>query len=345
MDRPLILKLINELQELLPGETVELIETHISWVITTDQWAYKIKKPIKYSFLDYSTLGLRKFYCERELELNKRLTHDMYLEVVAVTQTEDGVLVDTPKGTVIDYAVKMIKQNASLQMNRLLESNKVHHADMVTLAASIALFHSNAQICKPSFSIEEVKEKFNDILTVKAFLVENLGVSAGRILERAVDLASRFVDQNEPIFQKRIRQGFVRDLHGDLHSKNIFLYEDPVIFDCIDFNDRFRQIDVLDEIAFFCMDLDAHHKGDLVAVFLDNYLNLFPAISEQREEDLMTYYKCYRSNVRTKVNALRAQQAKTSNEKNIWLEEVQQYLRLMNGYVGEIFLNETINND
>ncbi|MEO9851380.1 MAG: hypothetical protein ABJE80_01815 [Reichenbachiella sp.] len=335
MDSELITKLVHSLEAKHTDASVRLIETHISWVLITDQYAYKIKKPIKYSFLDYSTLDLRKFYCERELELNKRLTHDMYLGVAPVSEKGDEVFVDESAGTVIDYAVKMEKQDLSRQMNVLLEKNEVSHSDMITIAATVSLFHSNAQICRPQFSAEYFKEKFNDILSVGDYLVDNLGASAGRILERAVDFANCFVDKNERIFQNRIEHGFVRDLHGDLHSKNIFLYDEPVIFDCIDFNDSFRRIDVLDEIAFFCMDLDAYYKGDLVAIFLNNYLDMFPAISNQNEENLFTYYKCYRANVRTKVNGLRAQQASDDHEKNKWLSEAERYLRLMNGYVGE----------
>ncbi|MEO9964231.1 MAG: hypothetical protein ABJF11_00490 [Reichenbachiella sp.] len=339
MNSELITRLVHSLEAKLSDESVELIETHISWVLITDQYAYKIKKPIKYSFLDYTTLELRKFYCERELELNKRLTHDMYLGVVPVSQKDSQIYVGEAVGSVIDYAVKMEKQDISRQMNGLLEKNEVSHYDMRNIAATVSLFHSNAQICRPSFAGEDFKERFNDILSISDYIIDNLGTDAGEILAQAVDFSDQFLDSHESLFINRIEHGFVRDLHGDLHSKNIFLYEDPVIFDCIDFNDSFRRIDVLDEIAFFCMDLDAYHKGDLVSVFMENYLEMFPAINNQQEEDLFVYYKCYRANIRAKVNALRAQQAVTPDEKTKWLSNTEQYLRLMKGYVGELYLN------
>ncbi len=124
----------------------ELIETHISWVILCQRFVYKIKKPIKYSFLDFSTLEKRKKYCKREIELNKRLTDDIYLDVVPINRLNDHYKIGGNLGTVIDYAVRMFKMDRTKQMDQLLVQNKVTKSDIQNLSKKIAAFHGNTVI-------------------------------------------------------------------------------------------------------------------------------------------------------------------------------------------------------
>ncbi len=317
--------------ELLSGK---LVETHISWVILTKQFAFKIKKKMQYSFLNFSSLDKRKFYCERELLLNRRFS-DIYKEVLPIKREGNNLFIGVGKGITIDYAVRMKRLQTTKQMDHLLRKNRVDKTQIKVLAKKVADFHQRTDIIYTPFNKAQAKDKFNDILSVINWIKINLRNSYVDIIEKAVMSSNTFLDQNVQFIAKRIKAGFWRDGHGDLHSKNIFLYRDPVIFDCIEFNDAFRQIDVLNEVAFFCMDLEAFQRNDLSKQFMQTYLELFPCMKSQNEEKLFVYYKCYRANVRAKVNTLRAMQSVDKIEIKKFSIEIKKYLKLMDYYVGE----------
>lgn len=323
--------------ENLPGETGngELIETHISWVILCDQFVYKIKKPVQYSFLDFSTLALRLHYCNREIELNKRLTQNVYIEVLPVCEWQGKIIVGGKKGTIMDYAVKMHKLDPEKRMDKLLTQDIVTKYDIKKLAEKIAFFHKNTTIIYQK-GLLDMREKFNDLECEKAYLSQQLDNSFTAIAGRAIEFSNKFLDKNKELIAKRLRDGFCRDCHGDLHSRNIFLLPDPVPFDCIEFNDDFRQIDVLNEVAFLCMDLDAFGRKDLSDLFLKHYNHVFPAMSTESERALFIYYKSYRANIRAKVNSLRAKSARTNEERTFALATAKKYLYLMEGYLKEL---------
>ncbi|MEO9485215.1 MAG: hypothetical protein ABJG47_17280 [Ekhidna sp.] len=321
-------------------EDVQLIETHISWVILTQEFAFKFKKPIRYSFLNYFKLARRKYYCEREVELNSRYSN-IYLGVVPIYRS--GKKIQFEEGEeIIDYGVKMKRINSDFQMDRMIEEDLVTTKAIGTLAKTIAQFHHNAKIIRTPVSVRNVCQKFNDILSVKNFLYRELGIEAVSEINEAILESNHYINSSARLLHDRIKYGFIRDVHGDLHAKNIFLLKEPILFDCIEFNDEFRQIDVLDEIAFLCMDLDAKGKEDLCKDFVTAYLNVFPIISNKDEERLFSYYKCYRANVRAKVNALKAKQAQKMEDKQYFLEETKKYLQLMSKYVKEFTGSETV---
>ena len=292
----------------------ELIETHISWVFICRQFAYKIKKPIKYSFLDFSTLEKRKKYCKREIELNKRLTNGIYLDVVAINKLNDHYKIGGTTGTAIEYAVRMFKMDRSKQMDQLLVQNKVTRSDIQNLAKKIALFHQNTDIIRNK-DVMELQEKFNDLETEKKYLAtQPHGDKYASIIANAIKTSNTFLEKNKELLADRLRAGFFRDCHGDLHSRNIFLLSSPQPFDCIEFNDDYRQIDVLNEVAFLCMDLDTFGKKDLSELFIEYYNQFFPSMKSSKERHLFVFYKAYRANVRAKVNSLRAKSAENEKE-------------------------------
>lgn len=309
-----------------------LIETHISWVIITRAYAFKIKKPMHYSFLDFSTLKKRKFYCNRELELNKSLAGDMYLDILPIRQVDHHLEIGGNQGMILDYAVRMKRMSIAKQMNVLLEKGQVDINNIYALAEKIAAFHIRAKVIKTDPDLSVMERDFSDLINVKDFVSENLGSDFVDMIENAVTQNSKFLKKHTALVKERAREGYVRECHGDLHSRNIFLYKNPVIFDCIEFNDHFRQIDVLNEIAFFCMDLEAFSNDTLSKAFLDKYLSLFPCAQTVDELKLFNYYKAYRANIRAKVNALRAMSTKNDSEKRHNLNEVKKYLRLMERY-------------
>ncbi|HMO39627.1 MAG TPA: hypothetical protein PKC76_02930 [Saprospiraceae bacterium] len=312
-----------------------LIETHISWVLLTESFAYKIKKPVQFSFLDFSTLEKRRYFCERERSLNQRLTSGIYLEVLPIwTLNDEQVQIGAKppaQATIIDYALKMKRLDNNHQMHRLLRQGQVEPEQIKQLATQLAAFHLRAEPVYETFDVSALDEKFADILSVASFLSENGLPNATQHLTEMVRVASRFLQQHAAHFQARSAQGFVIDGHGDLHSGNIFLLEEPVIFDCIEFNDAFRQVDMLDEIAFLCLDFDYYQQPGLAVHFLKTYLAQVPCMQAPTDQQVFQFYKLYRANVRLKVLALQAMQ-----ENPKLLTKARPYYALMQEYARTI---------
>ncbi|MGB5437477.1 MAG: hypothetical protein WBM98_16395 [Maribacter sp.] len=339
MNQNQIDKLISEGEFPSPTKERKLVETHISWVILCDQYVYKIKKPMHYSFLDFSTLELRKHFCERELELNRRFTDNVYLEVLPIYETNNQYQIGGEKarlpdgqGKIVDYALKMRKLDPKKQMDVLLAKNKVSASNIENLAERISDFHKKATIIYKK-TVLDIKDMFNDLGEEKEFISQNLNADSGLLIAYAIEASDKFLDTHEKLLHERLNSGFFRDVHGDLHTRNIFLLPDPQLFDCIEFNDGYRQIDILNEVAFLCMDLDALGRTDLSELFIEQYNRLFPAMRNEAERKLFIYYKSYRANIRAKVNSLRARSASNKGDKKKALAEVKKYLSLMDGYI------------
>ncbi|WP_273565749.1 hypothetical protein [Maribacter halichondriae] len=325
-------KLLSEGEFPESTEQRQLVETHISWVVLCDRFVYKIKKPIRYSFLDFSTLKLRKHFCERELDLNKRFAKGVYLEVLPIYETGGQYQIGGNGDVVIDHTLKMRKLDPIKQMDVLVRNDKVSPTDIRNLAKRIADFHKETNIIFNK-DVLDVKEKFNALGEEREFLVEHLNKNSGRLIDRAIKASNDFLKINKTLLADRLGHGFFRDCHGDLHTRNIFLLPEPQPFDCIEFNDDYRQIDVLNEVAFLCMDLDALGRKDLSELFVNHYHQLFPVMRNEKERQLFIYYKSYRANVRAKVNSLRAKSASNKADKTKALNEALKYLRLMESYL------------
>ncbi|NAS13738.1 hypothetical protein [Poritiphilus flavus] len=320
----------------------ELIETHISWVILCDDpalptggFVYKIKKPIKYSFLDFSTVERRKYFCEKELQLNQRFAKDIYLEVLPIHLVNGRFKIGGNSGMAIEYALKMRKLNSKRRMDILLKQNKVGPQDIKYLSKWIADFHKKAAVIYGK-DVLDLKEKFNDLEAEKRFISEELGSESAKMIDNALMVSDIFFEKHKKLMKDRLRLGFFRDCHGDLHSRNIFLLPEPQPFDCLEFNDDYRQIDVLNEVAFLCMDLDAFGKKELSDLCIRFYNINFSTMRTAEEYQLFIFYKGYRANVRAKVNSLRAISAKSDTIKTKALQEVEKYLKLMNSYMNSL---------
>lgn len=326
-------------QKGIPDKTDEVIcvETHISWVLLTDQFAYKIKKPLQFSFLDFSTLEQRKFFCEREIELNSRLTFGVYLEVLPIYQHNASLYIgNRPNGEIVDYTVKMKRLNSIRQMDKLLKNNQVEPFQIEQLATQLAAFHTETNIIRASFDLNELDTKFADLLDIKDFVDKEWGNQAKKHLENIVIQSTQFLQQHADRFRERNERGFVIDGHGDLHSGNIFLLDEPVIFDCIEFNDHFRHVDMLDEIAFLCMDLDFYDREDFAELFLGNYLDQIQCIENEADWQIFHYYKLYRANVRLKVTCLRIMQENYSEDIAQKIADAKKYFQLLKLYAAHI---------
>ncbi len=327
-------KEIQQLARQLDGFEA-LIETHISWVILGQKYAWKIKKPMKYTFLDFSEVEKREEICWKEVQLNRRLAPDVYLDVAKVCQLDNElVLLDSNCScqNILDYAVKMRRLDASLEMDKQLAAGNIKTSDIEVLANIVAKFHQKAKVISTAKQGDAkiYKNDFNDILG-QTEVFNAVSPDAIQDLETTVAISDAFLASHSKLIQTRLAAGFVRDVHGDLHARNVFAYPTPIIFDCIEFNDHFRQIDVLNEIAFFCMDLEANGFDALSESFLSTYLQAFPAMQEKGSADLFIWFKCYRANIRAKVNALRSAQAK-GQQKAKANQQMLHYLKLMLRY-------------
>jgi len=296
---------IQQLLSALGDAEHELVETHISWVLLGPRWAYKIKKPVRFDFLDFSSLAQRKYYCERELQLNRRLSEGIYRAVLPVRHIEAGFHLEG-EGETVDYAVQMKRLDSQQRMDLRLEAGKVGVEEMQQLARQLSAFHREAEQIRQPLPAGQQFEDFADLRSAREPLEELLGQEAGERLEESVAQAEAFLEEHANRMEERHALGFVVDGHGDLHGRNIFLLDPPVIFDCIEFDDEKRHIDILDELAFLCMDLEYHEQPQLERALLRAYRARYEVFQRPEDWQLFHYYKCYRANVRLKVNLLSA---------------------------------------
>jgi len=309
------------------GGDGEAVDTHISRIYFVNGLVYKIKKPVRFTFLDFSTLEKRRFYCEEEVRLNKRLCPDIYLGVVKAKRHFGGYLFGE-EGE--EYAVKMKKMPVERQMDNLLARGEVTARDVEKIAEIIADFHQKIAVVRDKRygNPELINAQVNDILNHIDAIDKATGL--GDVVKAALNRCGDFYKKNKSLFAKRQESGFIKECHGDLHSANIVLAEKICIFDCIEFNPDFRNIDVASEIAFMAMDLDAYEREDLSAVFINRYLGI---TKDKGASILLNYYKCYRANVRAKVAAIEyAQNPNVDSAKKI-----TKYVNLMERYSKLLF--------
>jgi aminoglycoside phosphotransferase family enzyme/predicted kinase len=281
---------------------IELRETHISWVVRTGSFAYKVKKPVKLDFIDASTLQRRRFLCEEELRLNRRLAPELYVDVVAIVRTSEGLVVGGI-GPVVDYAVRMHQFVASDELPALLERGDVDVMQIAALGEVLAKFHLKAAVAPAKRAPERTQQMYDSVLGNLAQLLAHLDSPQPTAhLGPLVDWTHDRADMLEPIFQTREQSGFVRECHGDLHAANIVRLKNRLVpFDCIEFDPDLRWIDVISDIAFLVMDLASHGRADLAFALLSRYLELTGDYDGVRA---LPFYAVYRALVRAKVDAL-----------------------------------------
>jgi uncharacterized protein len=303
--RKLVQALLESLRKRVTAGNVRIAETHISWVLLSGHFAYKIKKSIALEFLDFSSLQARRHYCEEEIRLNRRLAPNIYLNVISI-----GGSAETPAlgaQPAIEYAVRMRRFAAAKQMDRLVANNKILPQHIDRLAATIARFHSSLPAApgnSPFGTAETIRQDAEqNFVQLQGLLVEQADIDNLTALRRAND--SEYASCLK-LFAQRQALGFVRECHGDLHLGNIVLVdEQPIPFDGIEFNPALRWIDLISEIAFTVMDLMHHQRADLACRFLNAYVE---STGDYEGIPLLRFYIAYRAMVRAKVSAIRASQ-------------------------------------
>jgi aminoglycoside phosphotransferase family enzyme len=300
-----------------PAATIELIETHISWVFLTGEYAYKIKKPVNFGFLDFSSLDKRLHCCREEVRLNRRLAPGIYLDVVPLTGRPANPRVNG-KGEAFEYAVRMKQFDVHRGFDHLLASGQLTEEHMDRTAAMLATFQAGAEVAPP-------ESDYGTITAVRAPIAENFTQiepylrsldGASQLQQRMARLERWSADtarRLEPALARRRASGFIREGHGDLHLRNIIDWHGEVVpFDCIEFNPGLRWIDVVSELAFLLMDLDDHRHQHLSRRLLSSWLEY---TGDYEGLELLRFYQVYRAMVRAKVASLRlAQSASAAGE-------------------------------
>jgi uncharacterized protein len=294
-----------------PVDAVEVRQTHISAVFLAGDYAYKVKKPVRLRFLDFTSVEQRRHFCHEEVRLNRRLAPQVYVAVVPVVMDHSGVHVEGD-GVVIDWAVKMRRLPADATLRERLHRGELQPDVVERLARRIAAFHQTAEcrqgVCPASFAI--VAQSIRDVLEPAA-AQRGASVSAP-VFERLQMRTEEWLRQLQPLIDARARQGATRDGHGDLHLDHLYYFptaappNDLVIVDCIEFNEQLRHIDPVADMAFTVMDFAYRGRRDLARIFTYSY---FAACGDEEGRALLPLYTAYRAMVRGLVEGVKANES------------------------------------
>ena len=314
--------------------SVEMLQTHASYVFLAGEFVYKIKKPVRYDFLDFSTLEKREFFCREELRLNRRLAPSVYLDILPLSRDDRGNIV-WGEQAVVDYALRMKRLPEDKMLKKLLRTNPDDPDLLKPVAKVVAAFHaaaatgerideggSLAGIRKNTEENFDETKKFIDLTIPRADY------------EFIRDFTRAFIAASEALFAARVADHHIRDCHGDLHMEHICMLDNIVIFDCIEFNERFRFIDTAAEIAFLMMDLDFHGYAGQADVFGKAYIE---DSGDTQAYQLINFYRCYYAYVRGKVTSLRLLQNGLPSEVREEITELAgQYFDLAYAYAARL---------
>jgi uncharacterized protein len=282
-------------------------ETHISHIFLVDDLVYKIKKAVRYSFLDYSTLGKRHRFLQEELRLNRRLAPSVYLAVMPISFDSVGWRLGG-QGKPMEYTLVMRRLPESRMLPALLDSGQLTEEMMQSLAEVLGDFHSHAEPLaggEISRHLVNVEKEWNNNLADLNPLVGRFMDAEG--LKRVADFGADFLARNTELFRRRAAQKRIREVHGDLHCEHVcFAPEGIQIYDCIEFDAKLRRCDLASETAFLLMDLEVRGGGVLRVPFLERYLEI---VNDSELTELLPFYECYRALVRGKVETLRPETA------------------------------------
>lgn len=315
-----------------PPGTIELRETHASCVYLTDKKVYKIKKPVNLGFLDFSTLERRQYFCLQEVLLNRRFAPNTYLGVVPIRLHNGQLFIDGKEGEIVEYAVEMRRLPEERMLDRLVERHDPDlPAEAQRLGSTLAQMHKSCEICRgeqeDAVSIVrrnwEENFKQTEHYAGVTILPEALALCRDRI-HAATDNLSRQM-------QEREAAGLVRDGHGDLHADHICLTDPICIYDCIEFNRRFRVGDILADLAFLLMDLDKRGQQELAKIIEKTWSSL---VGDVIDPALLRFYEIYRAFVRGKVTSFLVDDPDlTEKEQVAATRRAKEYFDLALGYL------------
>lgn len=331
MESSVLISLLNYASYPAHTSTVELVQTHVSWIFLTDTHAYKIKKPVDFGFLNFTTIEKRLFFCNEEIRLNRRLCPDLYLGVVEL-RSDTGGASFVGNGPVIDYAVKMKRLPSERMLANLVEKGQATPEMLRAVARKISRFHAEADT-SPNIS------GFGSLDTIMSNWLENFEqmiVFSDKTLP-ADDCnfirswVADFVRNNTTGFTERVTDNRIRECDGDIHLDNICMSDNGIyIFDCIEFNERFRFCDTASDLAFLLMDLDYHGRNDLARAVIETYRN---SSNDSTIDNVLVFYLVYRAFIRGKVESLQLTDSTISQDmKDQAVIRAKRYFSLARGY-------------
>jgi aminoglycoside phosphotransferase family enzyme len=306
---------------------VEAKETHMSWVFLTDSHAYKLKKPVRYPFLDYSTIEARRTNCEAEIRLNRRLAPDVYLETVPLGIDRSGRLC-LGGGRPIDWLVKMRRLGADRTLDQKIRRNAVTQADIRRLGARLGAFYRRAP--RMDVSPESYRRRFGDDvgLTRRILLRGKYALPAPPVRDIALALR-RYLKEHGARLDQRIVEGRVVEGHGDLRPEHVYLGPDPLVADCLEFNLELRTVDPADELAYLVMECE-REGAMLVGPWL--FQAYGEATGDRPPPDLVAFYKCHRAFLRARI-AIAHLDEPDLGQPGKWRERARSYLKLAKRYI------------
>jgi aminoglycoside phosphotransferase family enzyme len=299
---------------------IEVLETHISWILLTGKYAYKVKKQVKFGkVLDFSNLRLRKKFCQKEVTLNRQLCGEMYHGKVKIIKTNNGFRVANLKetGNPLEFAVKMLEIPQKYRMDNLVKFHRMGKSKLDLLVETLINFHSHAHT-------NSLISKFGTPSSIRTKISENF-LTLSKLAKKGSLFQSRlnlFVRDKYDLFERRVRASRIRDIHGDLYLKNIFFMNGKfIMYDRIEFNDSLRYADVSEDVAHLAMDLDYHNREDLRRYLITHYIK---KSDDTSLINIIYFMMCFKACVRAKVSLFRGVQltAKSENQKsNIWMRQ------------------------
>jgi aminoglycoside phosphotransferase family enzyme len=309
---------------------VDTTETHMSWVFLTDHHAWKLKKPVRQSYLDFSTEAARRHYCAEELRLNRRLTQDVYLETVPLTADADGQLRLGPGGTVVDWLVKMRRLPAERMLDRMIRGGLVHTDDVRNVVGALCRFYRE---CAPAAMSQcEYRERF------AAGIAENLLELSTRefalpiaMIEPTCARQRVFLERAAARFDERVRGGHIVEAHGDLRPEHICVERQPQIIDCLEFSLDFRLLDTADELGFLALECERLGAAWMRRSIFETYTELS---GDAPPDALVHFYQSYRACIRAKIAIWHLKETSLANPSK-WTTQARDYLGLAANHIAQ----------
>jgi aminoglycoside phosphotransferase family enzyme len=306
---------------------IEVIETHMSFVFLTPQHAYKVKKPVRYEFLDFSTLELRRHDCAEELRLNQRLAPGIYQALVALARGPNGQLRLGDAGTIVEWLVQMKRLPREHMLDERIRHDAITEHELQALAARLARFYRDS-VPEPLTSQDYQFRLAKEIDTDRRALESAAGeLSQGEVAETAAALTT-FIKRRRALFDQRIDQGRIVEGHGDLRPEHVCLLDEPVVFDCLEFNRALRVVDPADELAYLALECERLGAGNVGSILIEGY--------RQRSGDsppapLIDFYKARRASLRARLSILHTREVDGTLRAR-WLAKARKYLAMASTY-------------